>query len=361
MKTNIKVHLMALVLLALSGNALGGEETWYHTYYGNGAGEPGYDGIKNTFIGVYAGARSKASGQYNTFLGHQAGQNNNGSNNTFLGHQAGSSNYPGSNNDFIGYQAGFSNTDGDNNNFIGFQAGYFNTIGDNNNFFGYQTGFFNKSGSENTFLGTYAGYRNTGSQNTFLGNYAGFSTTNGSFNTFIGFHAGYQNTTGSYNTVIGNFAGHWNIEGSRNVFLGYNAGLSEYGSNKLYISNSDTSTPLIYGDFSTGTVVIHGKITLQSSREVKDEIEPLTVHEATDALERLRPVTFVYRADREERHAGFISEDCPEIVAAKDRKGLNPMDIVAVLTKVVQEQQGIIAAHSEKIARLEKLLAAKSN
>ncbi len=36
---------------------------------------------------------------------------------------------------------------------------------------------------------------------------------------------------------------------------------------------------------------------------------------------------------------GFIAEDVPELVATKDRKGLSPMDIVAVLTKVVQRQQ----------------------
>jgi len=85
-------------------------------------------------------------------------------------------------------------------------------------------------------------------------------------------------------------------------------------------------------------------------------------------LERLRPVTFVYRADRKERHAGFIAEDLPEPVATKDRKGVNPMDIVTVLTRVLQEQQkiveqqqGMISAHAEKIAKLERLLAAKGN
>ena len=36
---------------------------------------------------------------------------------------------------------------------------------------------------------------------------------------------------------------------------------------------------------------------------------------------------------------GFIAEDVPELLANKDRNGLSPMDIVAVLTKVVQEQQ----------------------
>ena len=34
---------------------------------------------------------------------------------------------------------------------------------------------------------------------------------------------------------------------------------------------------------------------------------------------------------------GFIAEEVPDRVATKDRKGLSPMNIVAVSTKVVQE------------------------
>ncbi len=48
---------------------------------------------------------------------------------------------------------------------------------------------------------------------------------------------------------------------------------------------------------------------------------------------------FVYKADRNERHVGFIAEEAPELIATKDRKGMSPMDVVAVLTKVVKEQQ----------------------
>ena len=51
-------------------------------------------------------------------------------------------------------------------------------------------------------------------------------------------------------------AGYSNITGSSNVFLGYNAGYNETGSNKLYIANTNTNTPLIYGDFSAGTLGI---------------------------------------------------------------------------------------------------------
>ena len=46
---------------------------------------------------------------------------------------------------------------------------------------------------------------------------------------------------------------------------------------------------------------------------------------------------------------GFIAEDVPGLVASTDRISLSTMDIVAVLTRVVQEQQ-------QKIAELEKRL-----
>jgi hypothetical protein len=57
------------------------------------------------------------------------------------------------------------------------------------------------------------------------------------------------------------------------------------------------------------------------------------------AFKELTPVTYAYRADPTEHHAGFIAEDVPDLVASGDRTGLAPMDVVAVLTKVVQEQQ----------------------
>ena len=47
----------------------------------------------------------------------------------------------------------------------------------------------------------------------------------------------------------------------------------------------------------------------------------------------------MYVAEKEEEYVGFIAEEVPELVATKDRKALSPMDIMAVLTMVVQEQQ----------------------
>jgi hypothetical protein len=75
-------------------------------------------------------------------------------------------------------------------------------------------------------------------------------------------------TTGGNNTYLGYQAGYTNATGSGNVSLGYQAGYSETGSNKLYIANSNTATPLIYGDFSTPALTINGSLTLPLTRKL---------------------------------------------------------------------------------------------
>jgi hypothetical protein len=74
-------------------------------------------------------------------------------------------------------------------------------------------------------------------------------------------------TTGTNNTGLGFRAGAGVITGSRNLFLGYNAGVNETTSDNLYISNSDTSTPLIKGKFDSaggnaGSVRVYGDLQL---------------------------------------------------------------------------------------------------
>ena len=92
-----------------------------------------------------------------------------------------------------------------------------------------------------------------------------------------------------------------------------------------------------------------GAWTNASSREYKENIDTLTRQEANQVLDGLSPVKFNYKTDKEETHVGFIAEDVPDLVATKDRKGLSPMDIVAVLTRVVQEQKNTIAELSKKV------------
>jgi hypothetical protein len=44
-------------------------------------------------------------------------------------------------------------------------------------------------------------------------------------------------------------------------FIGFEAGFNETGSGKLYIDNSNTTTPLIYGDFSADALTVNGSLT----------------------------------------------------------------------------------------------------
>ena len=425
MKTKITFCSIVLLLSALTGSVFGGTE-----------------GVSNTFYGYYAGAST--TGDYNDT--------------------------------FIGYAAGYYNTTGTNNTFLGWAAGWANTTGSNNTFLGNYTGNYNTTGYQNTFIGGFAGISNTtGGGNTFIGEFAGGNNISGYHNTYLGNSAGLNNNYGYQNTFIGYGAG--STTGSGNVFLGYLAGANETGSNKLYIDNSNTSTPLIYGEFDNRILTINGNLgvvgpdnglvylsnttannttkvsrmvlnhysnselpvylfgaastatdnfvafgggntignaatqidlftaentttpvgtprltiigngyvgigiqdplyplemdsgahvtiggvwTNASSRDYKDNIEALATEEALDTLKELNPVKFAYKRDRTEKHIGFIAEEVPELVSTKDRKGLSPMDIVAVLTKVVQEQQRVAAEHREAFEAQQETISALS-
>ncbi|MBF0607551.1 MAG: tail fiber domain-containing protein [Magnetococcales bacterium] len=102
-----------------------------------------------------------------------------------------------------------------------------------------------------------------------------------------------------------------------------------------------------------GAYVTEGGVwTNASSREYKKDIQSLTSEDAMLAFNKLEPVSFKYKSD-DEQHIGFIAEDVPDIVATKDRKGLSPMDMVALLTKIVQEQQKTIVELSDRVKSLE--------
>jgi len=194
-------------------------------------------GTENIFLGVNAGATN--TGIQGTFVGYEAGYRNQGNKNVFLGRSAGYWNTTGIENTFLGWTAGYATTAGGHNTFVGVAAGTSNTTGSNNTFVGAAAGYLDTSAGYNTFVGANAGaYNSTGSGNASLGYCAGYHAT-GNNNTFLGPQTGVLNTTGS-----------------GNVFIGYAAGYNETGSNKLYIANSDTGPPLIYGDFSTGKVGI---------------------------------------------------------------------------------------------------------
>jgi len=226
------------------------------------------------------------------------------------------------------------------------------------------------TGSANTFIGRAAGYYNTGYYNTFLGDSAGYSNTTGHYNTFLGDYAGVSNTTGNYNTFLGDYAGYSNTTGYRNVFLGYQAGYNETGSDRLYIHNSDSTSPLIYGDFNGRTIQINGSLNIADASAASDisfkrDIKPL--EGSLEKVTSLKGVSFAWRTDqypekgfRDGRQIGLIAQDVekvlPELVKTdKDgKKSLSYDKLTAVLVEAVKAQQKEIAAQE---ARLEKQAA----
>lgn len=161
-------------------------------------------------------------------------------------------------NSYFGYEAGLNNT-AFRNTFIGYNSGIGNTIGEDNIFVGYNSGVNNIGGNHNVFMGRSAGYNNIdGNSNTFIGHRSGYNNQTGAQNVFLGYYSGHNNTDGEQNTFVGYRSGHNSQTGSGNVFLGYNAGSHEMDSNLLYIDNSNTPEPLIWGDFDANALRFNG-------------------------------------------------------------------------------------------------------
>ncbi len=164
---------------------------------------------------------------------------------------------------FLGENAGMNdNGTVKDNTAVGFNALQLNTDAVDNAAFGTYA-LKNSSGNLNTAIGSYSLTASTsGMGNTSVGKSASQLNTIGSYNVSLGAFANYSNEEGSHNTIIGANAGSGlavqNISG--NVFLGYSAGFYETGDNKLYIENSVSSSPLIYGEFDNDLVKINGDL-----------------------------------------------------------------------------------------------------
>jgi Chaperone of endosialidase len=277
-----------------------------NVFVGDRAGNFNTTGSNNVFLGNLAGANN-AEGKKNVFIGYVAGFNNTDTNNIFIGDSVGFANTTGSNNLFMGVSAGKKNSIGDNNIFIGNYAGYNSVVGERNVCIGFKAGF--EGATQDICIGDFAGYSSNAGQNIFIGQSAGEKTDNGTRNTSVGFFAGSKNISGSQNAYYGGFAGNKNeaglntfvgyysggenVNGERNAFLGYRSGMGSSGSNnvfigqragegntgssnvfigdsvgyysigvsnRLYISNRDDSSPLIYGNFETDALVINGSL-----------------------------------------------------------------------------------------------------
>ncbi|OKP95642.1 tail fiber domain-containing protein [Paenibacillus sp. P46E] len=104
---------------------------------------------------------------------------------------------------------------------------------------------------------------------------------------------------------------------------------------------------------ASGGVYANGSMYWWSSRELKDNIADIPVKEAKQLLDGLNPVSFKYKGSTKERTLGFIAEEVPAVLADPDQRAISGMDIIAVLTSVMKDQQKAIARMQKQIATLQ--------
>ncbi|MEM7187273.1 MAG: tail fiber domain-containing protein, partial [Bacteroidota bacterium] len=116
----------------------------------------------------------------------------------------------------------------------------------------------------NTAIGTVAlGSLTSGQDNVAVGGSSLFHLSGGSENIAIGRTSGF-NVTGSENVFVGYRAGYAassrSISGS--VFIGNEAGSGISSSNRLYLDNSSTTNPLLYGEFDNNLLRTNGEFQI---------------------------------------------------------------------------------------------------
>ena len=381
-----------------------GSDGQYNTFLGYQSGYTNTKGDSNLFIGYQSGY-SNTTGEHNTFIGKVSGYSNTeGYWSVFIGTASGYSNTSGHNNVFIGIDAGYDNTIGYEDTFIGLRCGESNTIGNENTYIGAFSGQEDQDGMRNTFLGTWSGVSADVNNSVFLGYGAGLSATRsntlyiandgtddpliyGEFDTKIVKINGDLNTTGP---VTASFNGSSDKEALKMFAIDVNntntdkksdVGFSMTNARESFTWSFRTWEPTQgfaiakYGNGATKefrledtdptdatTVVLKlangaycdGVWHDASSRSYKKDIKPLNSEAAQKAFAKLQPVTYVYKSHPQDTHVGFIAEDVPQLVADPGRKSISTVDIVAVLTKVVQEQEKRLEAKDKEIAEMKR-------
>jgi len=265
-------------------------------------------------------------------------------------------------------------------------------FGSNNVFLGPSSGNFAMTGFANTGIGTSTLSSNAGGiGNTVVGDEALESNTDGNFNTAIGGTALQLNTIGGSNIAIGTQALGQNVSGNNNIAIGTNAGYSVMtGSNNIYIaatgaeesqtirigfSQAHTFIAGIRGIMTGGTAIpvlvdSNGQLgTLSSSAQVKRDIAD--IGDSSNALLRLRPVSFLYKSDKEGvRQYGLIAEEVadvmPELVecAPNGEPETVRYHFLAPLLlnelqrqqRTIEKQERLIGDLTERLRRLENMV-----
>ena len=190
----------------------------------------------------------------------------------------------GTENIFFGTNSGFNNSSGSTNTGIGVNSLLSNTTGSGNFALGSNSLRSNTTAVNSVAIGVSALRNSNANANVAIGAGAMFTNSTGANNIAIGANSLDVGSTPSLNIAIGNTALKSNnssqnvaigyncgrtVTGNSNVFIGYDVASTQTAiSNQLWIDNSNTSTPLIYGEFDNEVVTISGQLNIEGQNDV---------------------------------------------------------------------------------------------
>jgi hypothetical protein len=295
-----------------------------------------------------------------------------GTANTFVGAGAGNLGTTGALNTAVGVNALSDDTTGGSNSAFGRDALRNNTLGSRNSAFGEGVLVVNTTGTSNSAFGSGALQENTDDHNSAFGFDALRDNTTGFDNSAVGSEALSNNTTGARNVAVGANAGDLQTTGNDNVYLANRGVAGENGQIKIgtAITHTRVTVAGIHGSTSSAGVAVlvnaSGVLgTSPSSARFKQDVRDMG--EASDVLERLRPVVFRYREEGIEGGGieyGLIAEEVAEVapeLVSPDLEG-RPYSVryhvlPALLLNELQEQQRTIDALLARVAELERRAA----
>ena len=384
----------------------------WNTFLGHGSGKANVGGDYNTFVGMNSGD-SNIGGENNVFVGLYSGNGNtNGDGNVFVGARAGNGSILGNNNVFLGNRAGYYETGSDN---LYIANGQYDAdvliYGD---FADKEVGFgtldpaaeLHVYNDVDDFVGIFIENPNTGtssSEGIYFknedGTVTGIRTANNSdqMTIFNNRPAGYisWSTAGNQRMAIANNGNVGigtgtpgnllHVDGT--VQIGSAETIADIGAYVLgctadWVSSADGVYDLgLSGNRWNSVWAVDGTINTSDAR-LKEGIADLSY--GLSEIMELKPVSFSWR-DRPEAgtRLGLIAQDVQpvmsEVVADQElvveegdygptfstkpaeNLGIYYSQLVPVLIKAVQEQQGMIEEQAEMIRKLEARVAQIEN
>ena len=242
---------------------------------------------------------------------------------------------------------------------VGAEALTANVTGVANTAVGDQALRANVAGSQNVAAGTSALIASTGTGNVGVGNWVLGQMTSGDHNIAIGDNAGFSLTGGSNNIYVGSAGGTATESGTIRIGGGLQSRAFVRGVRGVTTANNDAVTVVVdsFGQFGT----------VSSSAKTKFDIQDLPA-DVTDAVSRLRPVSFRYKQPFADGSTpvqyGLIAEEVeqvlPELVAYDehgDPATVKYHVLPSLLLAEVQRLQSALRAESSRTAALEAAVA----